>query len=173
MPPRRLAAALLLALATAHAHAATVSAPKADAKAEPKADPAVAARLDEIGYTYEVDEDGDYRLVIAMDDDKRSQLVYVRSTVESYGAHRVREIWSPAWRAAGDAFPGPIANRLLEASNDLKLGAWVKHGSHAVLVVKLDADASAEGLENALAAALTSADEMQKELDGDAASDEF
>lgn len=161
MSPHRLAAVLLLALLPIHAFAAV------------EADPAVATLLDELGYKYEVDGDGDYKLIMAMDDEgERSQLVFVRSPVETYGRHRVREIWSPAYKTGG-AFPGPVANRLLEASNDLKLGAWVKHNGHALIVVKIDADASAEALDQAINAAVTSADEMERELAGDPGSDEF
>ena len=143
--------------------------------AAPAADPKVAAVLDELGYKYEVDGDGDYKLVMAIEGDdgaERSQLVFVRSPVETYGSHRIREVWSPAYKTAG-AFPGPVANRLLEASDDLKLGAWVKHDGHALVVVKLDADAGAEALEQAISAAVTSADEMERELAGDPDSDEF
>ena len=160
----RTAVALLLFLAAGHA----LAAPKPDAAA----DPVVARMLDQLGYKYEVDGDGDYKLVMSVDDDRRSQLVFVRSPVETYGSYRVREVWSPAYQSSG-AFPGPVANRLLEASNDLKLGAWVKHGGHALMVVKIDADAGAAALEQAITAAVTSADEMEKELAGDPDSDEF
>ncbi|WP_372013664.1 hypothetical protein [Pseudoxanthomonas sp. 10H] len=161
-------AVLLLVLA-----ARPVMAAPAPAAAKPKADPAVAVLLDQLGYRYEIDEDGDYKMTMSVDDDRRTQLVFVRSPVESYGRYRVREIWSPAYRSPTAAFPGPVANRLLEASHDLKLGAWVKQGGHALMVVKIDADADAEALEDAITAAVTSADEMEKELAGDPGSDEL
>ncbi|HHA2550477.1 TPA: hypothetical protein ACOD9Z_004599, partial [Stenotrophomonas maltophilia] len=63
---RTLLPALLIALA------ATGSAAAADA------DKAVARHLDKLGYTYEVDEDGDYRMVFDVEGD-RTQMVYVRS----------------------------------------------------------------------------------------------
>lgn len=165
MPSLRPAVALLLLALASHATAAPTAAPKAD--------PAIAAVLDQLGYKYEVDEDGDYKMVMAIGDDERTQLVYVRSPVETYGSYRVREIWSPAYRSANGAFPGPVANRLLEASYDLKLGAWVKHDGHALMVVKVDADAGADALDEAITAAVTSADEMEKELAGDPDSDDF
>lgn len=165
MSPHRLACALLLAILPVHAHAA--------GKAGPEADPAVASLLEQLGYKYEIDGDGDYKLIMAIEGSERTQMVFVRSPVETYGRHRVREIWSPAYKADGGAFPGAVANRLLEASNDLKLGAWVKNGGYALMVVKIDADAGAEALEQAITAAVTSADEMETELAGDRASDEF
>jgi hypothetical protein len=168
MPLARPALALLpVLLAPCH----VLAAPGTGAGAG--ADPEVAAMLDELGYRYEIDRDGDYRLTMAVADDRRSQVVFVRSPVETYGSLRIREIWSPAYASAGDAFPGTVANRLLEASNELKLGAWVKHGRHAVMVVKIDAGADAGALEQAITAAATSADEMEMELAGDPASDGF
>jgi hypothetical protein len=169
MKSSRLACNLFLAVA------ATLSAQAAAVEAEPaaQADPSIAPLLDQLGYEYEIDGDGDYKLVMAMDGSERSQLVFVRSPVESYGSYRVREVWSPAYKAAGGAFPGPVANRLLEASNDLKLGSWVKNDGHALLVIKLDAQASAAALQEAITAAVTSADEMEQELAGDPSSDEF
>ena len=126
-------------------------------------DRAVGRLLDGLEYKYEVDGDGDYQLVFEMDDD-RTQLVYVRSNVENYGSHNVREIWSPGYKSATPAFPAPVANRLLEDSNDSKLGSWVKQSDMAMFVVKIDANASAEVLSDAIDAAAKSADGMEKEL---------
>jgi hypothetical protein len=145
------------------AASATAAEPSADAKA--KADPQLKRQFDELEYEYEVDEDGDYKLVFAIDDkDKRSQLVFVRSPVESYGKHRVREIWSPGYRSSTPEFPAKVANRLLEASEVSKLGAWVKQNDYAMFVVKIAADASKDELDDAITAAMLSADEMEAEL---------
>jgi hypothetical protein len=131
----------------------------------PAPDPSVERLLEQLEYEYEVDEDGDYKLVFEMDGkEKRSQLVFVRSAVESFGAHRVREVWSPGYQAEGDVLPVQVANRLLEATQDNKLGAWAKQGAYAVFVVKLPADAGAEALDDAIDAAIRSADEMEAEL---------
>lgn len=143
------------------------------AAASARPDPHVGVLLEQLGYDYEVDEDGDYKLVVPVDGEGRTQLVYVRSPVETFGHHRIREIWSPAYASPSGAFPGPVANRLLEASNDLKLGAWVKQGPHAVFVVKIDARAAAAELDEAISAAVSSADGMEQELAGDPASDEY
>ncbi len=155
---RHLATALLLAL------------PLLASAAEP--DPRVGKLLDSLEYEYEVDEDGDYKLVMALDGD-RTQLVFVRSPVETYGRQRVREIWSPAYRSPTASFSALVANRLLEASNQLKLGAWVKQDQHAILVVKVDADTDAKTLDEAITAAVTSADEMEQQLAEDPTSDAF
>ena len=137
------------------------------------ADPAIQAQLEALGYDYEVDEDGDYKLVFNMGENGRSQLVYVRSAVEEYGSHKVREIWSPAYRAAGTDFDATVANHLLQASDSLKLGGWVKQGPHAVFVIKLPADASNALLDDALSAAINTADEMEQELETEKGADQF
>ncbi len=137
------------------------------------ADPAIEAQLQELGYDYEVDEDGDYKLVFSLGDSGRSQLAYVRSAVENYGNYRVREVWSPAYQALDGDFDAAVANRLLEASDSLKLGGWVKQGPHAVFVVKIPADASTAQLDDALEAAINTADEMEQELEADKGADQF
>ena len=49
----------------------------------------------------------------------------------------------------------------------------VQRKDFAVLVVKVDAGIDAEALDQAIGAAVTSADEMERELAGDPDSDEF
>lgn len=147
---KRIAAALLLAVTAAGAHAA-------------EADKAVGRALDTLKYTYEVDEDGDYKMVFDMDDG-RSQLAFVRSTVEEFGKHRIREIWSPAYNSPGKQLPAAVANRLLEDSQDAKMGAWVKQDQLAMFVVKVDANATPEALGDAIDAAVRTADAMELEL---------
>ncbi len=137
---------------------------KAEEAPESKIDTAVKAQLDALDYEYEVDEDNDFKLVFEVGDAGRSQIVYVLSAVEEYGTHRVREIWSPAYRSPTDSFPGPIANRLLEASQVAKMGGWVKQGRDAVFVVKIASDADKQELDDAIDLAVRLADEMENEL---------
>lgn len=143
-----------------------VNAAETVAAATAERDPVVAKLLDQLGYKYEVDSEGDYRLTFDMDEDEdgRSQMVFVRSPVETYGSHKVREVWSPGYLSDGEEFPANVANRLLAATQDSKLGAWAKQGRYAVFVVKLPADAGADELDDAVEAALRSADEMEAEL---------
>lgn len=127
------------------------------------ADPHVARQLEALGYTFEVDEDGDYKMVFTLAEG-RTQVVFVRSPVEAYGTLRVREIWSPGLSVDGNAFPAAVANRLLSDSNEAKIGAWVKQGGIAMYVVKIDAAASTEQLSDAIAAAIDTADRLEQEL---------
>jgi hypothetical protein len=128
-------------------------------------DPRVKASLDAKETPYEVDEDGDFKIVVRLDDD-RTQLVWVRSAVSDIDFASVREIWSPGYEAATDTFPSAIANDLLARSNDLILGGWVKQDRVAMLVVKVPADASADELDEAIDLAALSADEVEKDLTG-------
>ncbi len=144
--------ALLLMASAFSAHAATP-------------DPAVGKALDALGYPYEVDEDGDYKMVFDVDHD-RTQLVFVRSAVEDYGSHRIREIWSPGYNAPTAQFSAEIANRLLEDAQGAKLGGWVKQQQLAMFVVKVDANAEGPVLADAIDAATHTADEMERALTG-------
>lgn len=128
------------------------------------ADAGIKAQLEALEYEFEVDDDNDFKLVFEVGDEDRSQIVYVRSPVETYGAHAVREIWSPGYTSLTEEFPAAIANRLLYASGSAKLGGWVKQGKSAVFVVKIAADASKEELAGAMDSAVTLADEMEAEL---------
>jgi hypothetical protein len=134
----------------------------AAAKDAPKADPKVKAQLDAAGVKFEVDEEGDYKMVFEMDD-KRTQVVFLRAPVETFGERRIREIWSPAYQGS-DGIPADIANRLLDATMANKIGAWAKEGDFAVFVVKIDADATGEALRNSIEAAADTADAMEQEL---------
>lgn len=158
--------AVSMVLCLAASSVVNAAEPATPAKSGKSGDPAVKRLLDELKYKYDVDEEGDFRLTFGLDekDEGRSQLVFVRSPVETYGSHRVREIWSPAYQASGDEFPVKVANRLLEATQESKLGAWAKQGRYAVFVVKLPADAKAAELDDAVDAALRSADAMEQEL---------
>lgn len=82
---KRIVTALLLTATMFGAHAA-----------EP--DKAVGRVLKQLDYPYEIDEDGDYKLVFDAGED-RTQLVFVRSSVEEFGSHKIREIWSPGYNS--------------------------------------------------------------------------
>lgn len=144
--------------------AGSVSAADTDTgAAEAGADAGIGKQLGELDYKYEIDEDNDYKLVMEVEGD-RTQLVYVRSPVHQYGSQTIREVWSPAYRIEGGRFPAPVSDRLLEDSHASVLGAWVKQGEHAIFVVKLAADAGTAALDDAIEAAVTTADAMENEL---------
>jgi hypothetical protein len=58
---------------------------------------------------------------------QRNQRVFVTSGTESPDdQRRVREVWSTVYHDTGTNFSALIANRLLEASADYKLGGLAK-----------------------------------------------
>ncbi|HZH44526.1 MAG TPA: hypothetical protein VEY50_10640 [Lysobacter sp.] len=148
-------------LLTASLLATLCLAPVAATAAEP--DPLIGRQLKSLEYDYEIDEDGDYKLLFELDGG-RTQLVFVRSSVETFGTHRIREIWSPGYESKGKSFPADVANRLLTDSHESKLGAWVKQEQYAVFVVKISADADAKELDDAIEAAFRTADQLESEL---------
>lgn len=149
--------ALLATTATALAQGSKSTSPA------PVVDPAIGRQLDSLGFEHEIDADGDYQMVFELDDD-RTQLVYVRSAIENYGSLSVREIWSPGFQIKGADFPATVANRLLRDSNLAKIGSWVRQGDTAMFVVKIDANASADQLSDAIDAAIRTADKLEQEL---------
>ena len=128
-------------------------------------DPRVKAHLESKDIPFEIDEDGDFQIVVRLDDD-RTQLVWVRSSVQDTDFQQVREIWSPGYQSATERFPAAIANDLMERSNELILGAWVKQDQVAMFVAKIPADASADQLDEAIDLAALSADEVELDLTG-------
>lgn len=134
------------------------------------ADAALGKQLDGLGIKYQVDEDGDYRMTFEVEDG-RSQLVFARSPVETFGDSRIREIWSPAFRYATPELDQKIANRLLSHGATMIMGGWTRQKTLAMFVVKVPADASPQQLRDALEAAALAADEIERELTPD--KDEF
>jgi len=126
----------------------------------------VKAQLDSKGIKYEIDKDGDFKIVYKLDGG-RTQIAWVRSTVNTFGSLKIREIWSPGYKSDSNEFPLLIANSLLGKNHEMKLGAWEAQGDMAVFVVKIPADANADQLVDALVAAVNSADEVEKEITGD------
>jgi hypothetical protein len=126
------------------------------------ADKSVQRQLDKRKIQYRVDADGDFRVTYEIGGG-RTQLAFVRSATFSYGKLRIREIRSIGWRGDG-AFPQSVANRMLEHSNEAKLGAWTKQGNLAIFTTKIAADASDQQLVDAIELTARLADELEKEL---------
>jgi len=141
----------------------TVSPALAQIGSEPEYDEEVKQKLDSEGWNYEIDGDGDFRMVISFSDEGRSQLVYVIS--DTYGDDiEIREVWSPVYKNEdGLTIPGDIAVWGLENSWDLIVGSLASSGDTVYLVAKIDADAPASVLSNIIRTVASSADELEKE----------
>jgi hypothetical protein len=153
-----------------------------DNSASPTADPRVKAALDRIGYKYELNKENDYKLTPIQTEQTgtsadgkpiwRSQLVYVNSNTERYGALEIREVLAPAFLSSGP-LSATVANRLLRENNIVKLGSWrlvpittgPNAGSYlAMFAAQISADSDAESLRLAIKSVILIADRMEKEL---------
>lgn len=126
-------------------------------------DPALKAQLESLDLKFELDSDGDYKVVFDLGGG-RSQLVWIRSAVETYGSLKVREIWSAGYKLGGKPVPEKIANRLLEHGHGVIMGGWTKQKEFAMFVVKIPVSATPQQLRDAAEAAADCADEIEKEL---------
>ena len=128
--------------------------------------------LDSRSLTYEVTEQGNYRLTLPATEG-RTQIVIVQSGTFELRGHEIREVWSPIVKN-----PGPLSqdlvNKLLKDNNLCKLGAWQVYeseGTHMVTFCsKVPADLGAEALEDFIMSAVEIADDMEKQVTG---TDEF
>lgn len=126
-------------------------------------DPRIGPLLKAHGTPYTIDDDGDYRILVDLGDD-RTQIVWVRSVVHETGEQRIREVWTYGYRSDERRIPATVANRLLSENFDLILGAWARSEGNAVLVLKIPADADADTLNEAIDLAASIGDRMEKQL---------
>lgn len=131
------------------------------------ADASVTTRLEARGISWEVDEDGDYRVLYRYSDVDRSQLVFVSGRTESLGGFTVREVFAPAAQLSRDGVDGARALALLADSRARKLGAWEIQGDHLYYVIKLPDNVDAAQLESAMDVAAKIADDKEIEFSGD------
>ncbi len=85
-------------------------------------DPRVERALKKLGLKYEVDEDGDFKLVFAVEDN-RAQVVIINSTTEALGKMEIREVWSPIAKFASNP-PCDLSLELLEKHGTFKIGSY-------------------------------------------------
>ena len=149
MRPTRLAIAAFLALAAPGASAA---------------DPALETLLKAANIPFEIDEDGDYKIVYDWSKEKRSQLVYVSGTVEELAGVKLYKIFSPA-KVLDDAGIDPaLAKRLLGENAQYKFGAWEVAGKNLYFGGKFTAGTPAAQFETLVSVVAGTADDLELEL---------
>lgn len=81
--------------------------------------------LDQTSLKYEIDEDGDFKLLYEYDDG-RSHVVFINSATETYGGMEIREIWAVGYMPPeeGDRVPSEVSDNLIRANALTKMGAW-------------------------------------------------
>lgn len=160
--PRLLLGAFLLALSPM----AAADSPLAPGTAA-MPDDSIAARLDARGIRYERDEDGDFRVVFAWQQEGRSQLAFVSGRAHPLGDSAIREVFSPAAPVPAGGFGAEQADMLLRESQRNILGGWEIAGDTLFYVIKLHDDADGARIEQALEIAAELADDMELRLTGE------
>ena len=126
------------------------------------ADATIESLLKQADTPYEIDKDGDYKIVIEWTKEKRSQLVYVGGTPETFADMPVYDVFAPALATGEDGLSAEDANELLKASGNLKLGAWELRGDGAYYAIKVPAGKlTAEQFDKILSLAAETADNFE------------
>lgn len=140
----------------------------APAQTKAAGDPRIKAALDKIGWKYEIDKDGDFKVGMKLEGG-RTQVAWILSQTEKLDNMEIRQIVSPAYQSEGP-LPATVANQLLADSARKKLGNWQTATSGktyiALYAAKIPADTDVKNLESSLMAVLYSADGMEKTLTG-------
>jgi hypothetical protein len=128
------------------------------------ADATIESLLTQADTPYEIDKDGDYKVVIEWTKEKRSQLVYVGGTPETFADMPVYDVFAPALATGEGGLSAEDANELLKASGNLKLGAWELRGDGAYYAIKVPAGKlTAEQFDKILSLAAETADDFELE----------
>lgn len=129
-------------------------------------DAKVEKRLAAIGAKYEIDEDGDYKIVISWQKEARSQIVFISGRTEEVAGLVIREVFAPAAIIDEHGLDGSQALALMEASGKSKLGSWEIRGGVLYFVAKVLDDISAENLDAVMTVISETADGKEIELTG-------
>ncbi|HSD16157.1 MAG TPA: hypothetical protein VLC71_02710 [Thermomonas sp.] len=127
-------------------------------------DPALEALLKAADIPFEVDKDGDYKIVYDWSKDKRSQLVYVAGTAEEVDGVKLYEIFSPAKVIDNAGIDPLLAKRLLEQNGRYKFGAWEVAGETLYFGGKVPVGIAASPFETLVSLVAGVADDMELEL---------
>ena len=131
-------------------------------------DSRVAQALDELKIRYEIDNQGDFKIGINLEDE-RSQLGFIRSNTYEFAGVELREIFSAALTSSGP-FDSRTANLLLEENSHVKVGAWEVNQSadddSAIFTAKVGAELGGDELRSVILGVLRTADAMEKRLSG-------
>ena len=138
------------------------------------ADASVGKKLDALGLKYEVDADGDYKLLFEVEGG-RSQIVWGRSPVETLGNMRIREVLSIAGKSPKPKNDEDVASAAVMATAALmdaskkKLGGWVLKGADDnqafYYVAQIPADASGDDLKSVVVSVANGTDGFEQMIE--------
>ncbi|WP_395093050.1 hypothetical protein [Armatimonas sp.] len=139
---------------------------------KPKADPFETV-MKATQYGYKIDKDGDYSVEINWEDEKRSQLIFIRGILEKITEPKTtevstREVWSVCWKGKERPTAEALEKLLIK---HYKFGAFqVEKGESgawsAYYRVDIPDNASSAYLRQAIRITGEAADNMEKELLG-------
>ena len=133
-----------------------------------KGDDRVRKILDAKGIKYEVDRDGDFKVIFDLGEG-RSQVAFVNSNTEEFAGVDVRGVWSVGYVGDGQ-LSAKVANSLLARNSTYKVGGWqiAQQGGKVLAIFKVcvAADATSSELMAVLAVVLKIADDIEKEYMG-------
>jgi len=124
--------------------------------------------LDSSSFNYQIDSDGDFKVIFRFDDG-RTQLAFVNSNTSSFAGVEIRNIWSIGLRGPGQ-LSSAMANALLLKNGSYKIGGWYvstnDSGTLAIFKAAISANANPAELMSVLRAVAIEADEVEKEFLG-------
>ncbi|MFP4364078.1 MAG: hypothetical protein ACLFR1_09435 [Spirochaetia bacterium] len=124
-------------------------------------------QLDSMEFSYEIDQNNDFRFLWQLEDE-RTQLLWISSSTYEYMGMEIREVWSPAIVFDGPV-PEDVANRVLQDSYNQIIGSWYSRtneegASMLIFAAKIPAEASNEYLGATVSAVIHAADAMEAAL---------
>jgi hypothetical protein len=146
---------------------ALAAAPVLSSAQQAEYDASVKKTLDKADLKYEIDDDGDFKLVIGLGEG-RTQLVFVYSSVLTYEGVTVRTIMSPLMVAeTREELSADLLYQVLVENGENKIGSWeiieAPDGKRMVqYVVKVPTDLNADDLRSMIGLAAVAADQVEK-----------
>jgi hypothetical protein len=122
-------------------------------------------KLDRAGLKYEIQKNGDYRLLFNVGSTKRTQLIYVSGSTQAIDGVVIREFFAPAAKIS-TSVNGPKALELLAESHKKKVGSWEIHGDLLMFTAKVSDVIDGADMRSLLDAVVNVADEMEGKLTG-------
>ena len=140
-------------------------------KVEVATDPRIKKILDEVRVEYSIDADGDFNLIMKIDDEGRTQVGCIYSNTFELFGNEMRTLTSVGLVTEKGPFSERVANLLLQANGAINLGAWqaaqLPDGtSIASYAAYVPADAESNVLMNAFIAVLRMADAVESDVSG-------
>jgi hypothetical protein len=134
------------------------------------ADQRVIDLIESSGLKYEIDDDGDVKMLLGWEEDERTQLVFVESTVDALGDYADVDMWSPivdVQRFATEELRNRFVWDAISELADNKFGSITLRGPFLAVKVDVPLNISGETFAAMAWAAAAQADEMERALTED------